>query len=164
MAVCKQDKRLNEKFKRLDEVIEKYKGKEGVLITVLHEAQDIFGYLPLDVQKHVADGLGIPLSEVYGVVTFYSFFSLTPRGKYQISVCLGTACYVKGAAKILDKIKEELNVEVGGVTQDELFSLQATRCVGACGLAPVVIINDDVYGRMVPERVPEILKKYKESE
>lgn len=164
MAVCKQDKRLNEKFKRLDEVIEKYKGKEGVLITVLHEAQDIFGYLPLDVQKHVADGLGIPLSEVYGVVTFYSFFSLTPRGKYQISVCLGTACYVKGAAKILDKIKEELNVEVGGVSQDELFSLQATRCVGACGLAPVVIINDDVYGRMVPERVPEILKKYKESE
>lgn len=159
LNVCKNEQ---EQFQRLDEFIEEKKGQPGALIPVLHRAQEIFGYLPLDVQKHIADRLNVPLSEVYGVVTFYHFFSLVPKGKYQISVCLGTACYVKGSGKILDKIKETIGVEVGGTSKDALFSLQATRCVGACGLAPVVIINDDVYGRMTPDKVPGILEKYKQ--
>lgn len=159
MGACQQEI-AKDKFEQLKQVIAEHKGKKGALLQVLQRAQQIFGYVPLEVQKAVAEGLEVPLSEVYGVVTFYSFFSLTPKGKYQINTCLGTACYVRGAAKVLERIQEELDVKVGGTTKDGKFSLQACRCVGACGLAPVIIINDDVYGRMTPDQVPGILSKY----
>jgi len=148
------------KIQELKRVIENNKGKKGALMPVLHEAQRIFGYLPIEVQTLIAEGLQVPLSDIYGVSTFYSQFTLIPKGKYQIGVCLGTACYVKGSQAILDKIKEQLNLEVGGTTADRKFSLEATRCIGACGLAPVMTINEDVYGRLKPEEIPEILNKY----
>ncbi|MDI3533989.1 MAG: NADP-reducing hydrogenase subunit HndA [Thermosediminibacterales bacterium] len=150
-----------EKLKKLKEVIEKYKGTKGALIPVLQEAQSIYGYLPLDVQKKIAQELDVPLSEIYGVATFYSFFTLKPKGKYQIKVCLGTACYVKGAASILEELKEQLNIGVGDVTPDLKFSLDGVRCVGSCGLAPVMFINDEVYGRLTPDKIKGILDKYK---
>ena len=131
-----------EKIKQLEEVIAKHKGQEGALIPVLHEAQEIFGYLPEQVQKIIADGLGVSLAEVYGVATFYARFSLEPKGKYNIQVCMGTACYVKGADKVLEKLQEILGVEPGKCTEDGLFSIEATRCVGACGLAPVMVSED----------------------
>ncbi|NLW55383.1 MAG: NAD(P)H-dependent oxidoreductase subunit E [Firmicutes bacterium] len=152
----------DEKYLKLDEVINQYKGKAGGLIPVLHQAQLIFGYLPKDVQIRVAEGLGIPLSEVYSVITFYSLFSLQPRGKHTIGVCLGTACYVKGAAEILQALEENLGVKVGESTEDGLFSLMQTRCIGACGLAPVLTIGEDVYGRLTPEMLPDILKRYEQ--
>ncbi|KGG79561.1 NADH-quinone oxidoreductase subunit NuoE [Caloranaerobacter azorensis] len=151
-----------DKIEELKKVIEENKGKKGALMPVLHEAQRIFGYLPIEVQRMISEGLNIPLAEIYGVATFYSQFSLIPKGKYQIGVCLGTACYVKGAQAIIDKIKEELKLEVGGTTKDRKFSLQATRCIGACGLAPVMTINEDVYGRLKADEIPAILKKYME--
>jgi NADH-quinone oxidoreductase subunit E/NADP-reducing hydrogenase subunit HndA len=129
---------------------------------VLQEAQGIYGYLPLEVQQMVADGLGISLSEVYGVATFYSQFSLTPKGKHQISVCLGTACYVKGSAKILEAVENQLGIKSGECTPDGLFSIDSCRCVGACGLAPVMTIGEEVYGRLVPDQVKKILDSYKE--
>ncbi|HHU69363.1 MAG TPA: NAD(P)H-dependent oxidoreductase subunit E [Thermoanaerobacterales bacterium] len=161
MAVNKNITAEDERFQLLDEFIDEIEDKKSSLINVLHKAQEIFGYLPLEVQKHIAEKVDLPLSEVYGVVSFYHHFNLEPKGKYQISVCLGTACYVRGASKVLERIKKELNIEVGETSEDTKYSLQATRCVGACGLAPVVIINDDVYGRMTEEKVPEILEKYK---
>lgn len=151
-----------EKIEELKQVIENSKDKKGALMPVLHEAQRIFGYLPIEVQTIIAEGLKVPLSDIYGVSTFYSQFTLVPKGQYQIGVCLGTACYVKGSQAIIDKIKEQLKLEVGGTTPDRKFSLQATRCIGACGLAPVMTINEDVYGRLKAEEVPEILKKYTE--
>lgn len=152
----------DEKYDKLIEVINSNKDKPGALIQVLHEAQEIYGYLPLPVQKVISEEMKIPLAEIYGVVTFYTQFSLKPKGAYKISVCLGTACYVKGADLVLDKLKEELNLQVGDSTEDGRFSLEACRCIGACGLAPVFTINDDVYGRLVPDEVPGILAKYKE--
>lgn len=149
-----------ENYDALKKVIEEYKGKKGALIPVLQKAQDIFGYLPLEVQKFIAEEMNVSLQEVYGVATFYAQFSLHPRGKHTIGLCMGTACYVKGAKAILDKIKEELGVDVGETTEDMKFTLEATRCLGACGLAPVMMIDDEVYGRLTPERIPEILKKY----
>lgn len=149
-----------DKEQRLKEVIEKHKNTKGALIQVLHEAQDIYGYLPMSVQKMISEGLDIPLTEIYGVVTFYARFFLKPKGKNRISVCMGTACYVKGAAQVLDKLQEKLGIEVGGITEDGLFSLDACRCVGACGLAPVIMINDDVYGRLTPDDIEGILKNY----
>lgn len=151
---------MNEKFKRLDEIIEKHKGMEGALIPVLHEAQELFGYLPYEVQSRIAEGLEIPLSKVYGVVTFYTQFSLQQKGRYRINVCMGTACYVKGAADILQRFQEKLSITVGECTPDGKFSLDSCRCVGACGLAPVVTINDEVYGRLTPDEVDKILEKY----
>ena len=145
---------------RLREIIAQYKGKPGATMPVLQAAQEIFGYLPEEVQIIIAEGLEIPLSEVYGVVSFYAQFTLNPKGQHQISVCLGTACYVKGAQDILDKFKLRLMIDVGECTDDGLFSLEACRCIGACGLAPVVTINGDVYGRMNPDMVDEILDKY----
>jgi NADH:ubiquinone oxidoreductase subunit E len=151
-----------ENFEKLDEAIEKNRNVRGGLVPILHEAQNIFGYLPLEVQKRISEKLNVPLAEIYGVVTFYAQFTLEPKGEYLISVCLGTACYVKGAQAIIDKIKEEIDVEVGGTTPDGKFSLEATRCVGACGLAPVLMINhQDVYGRLVADDVPGILAKYR---
>ena len=143
-------------------VIAKYKDQDGALIPVLHQAQEIYGYLPIEVQTMIADGLSVPLAEVYGVVTFYTQFSLNPKGEYKIGVCLGTACYVKGSGDILDKFKELLGIDVGECTPDGKFSLGATRCVGACGLAPVVTVNDDVYGRLTVDDVQGILDKYME--
>lgn len=159
ISVLEQDK---EKFEALQKVIDEYKGKEGPLMPVLHHAQEIFGCLSLDVQKYIAEQLDIPVSDIYGVATFYSQFTLKPKGKYRIGVCLGTACYVKGSQKVLDEIAKNLGIEVGDTTEDGKFTLDATRCLGACGLAPVIMINDDVYGRLVPEDVKGILEKYKE--
>lgn len=146
---------------KLLDVIEKYKDDPGAVMPVLQEAEEIYGYLPIEVQTIIADKLNIPLEEVYGVSTFYSQFSLTPKGKYHISVCLGTACYVKGAGKILEKIQQNLGIGAEECTPDGKFSLTACRCIGACGLAPVLTINDDVYGRLLPEEVDGILAKYK---
>ncbi|MCR4430005.1 MAG: NADH-quinone oxidoreductase subunit NuoE [Tepidanaerobacteraceae bacterium] len=159
-TAVKKDAELEEKLQKVDEMLEKYKGQKGALLQALQEAQGIVGYLPLEVQKKVAAALNITLSEVYSTITFYSFFNLKPRGKYQIRVCLGTACYVRGANKVLDRLEKELGVKVGDTTDDAKFSLDACRCVGACGLAPTIIINDEVYGRLTPDKVPEILKKY----
>ena len=153
-----------EQTERLNKVIEAHKGQDGAVIPVLHEAQDIYGYLPIEVQSKIAEELGVPLSEVYGIVTFYAQFSLYPKGKYQIGVCLGTACYVKGSNLILEKVKENLGIDVGECTADGKFSIDATRCIGACGLAPVMTVNDDVYGRLTADEVPDILKKYQFSE
>lgn len=145
---------------QLKEVIAAHKDQKGAVIPVLHKAQEIYGYLPLEVQEMIAEGLNVPLAEIYGIVTFYAQFSLNPKGRFQIGVCLGTACYVKGSGDILNKVKEILNIEVGECTPDGKFSLDATRCIGACGLAPVMTINDDVYGRLTVDEVAGILKKY----
>ena len=145
---------------KLMEVIAKHKDSKGALIPVLHEAQEIYGYLPIEVQTMIADGLGVPLAEVYGIVTFYTQFSLNPKGQYEIGICLGTACYVKGSDKILEKVKEILGIDVGECTPDGKFSLEATRCIGACGLAPVLTVNDEVYGRLTVDDVEDILAKY----
>ncbi len=143
-------------------LIDEHRGQPGALMPVLQKAQDIYGYLPIEVQNAIAEGLGISLAEVYGVVTFYAQFSLNPKGKYVIGVCMGTACYVKNAQAVLDRCKKELNIEVGECTPDGLFSIQDTRCLGCCGLAPVMMINDDVYGRLVPDDIPGILAKYRQ--
>jgi NADP-reducing hydrogenase subunit HndA len=151
---------VDNKAQELEKIIAKYKDTRGALIPVLHEAQDVYGYLPLSVQKKVAEGLNVSLAEVYGVVTFYTQFTLNSKGKYKINVCLGTACYVKGSGKILEKIIEILKIKSGECTPDGIFSLDACRCVGACGLAPVIMINEDVYGRLTPDDIPGILQKY----
>ena len=151
-----------DKYEQLNQVIAELKNQPGALMPVLQKAQGIFGCVPMDVQKIIAEGLGVTLSEVYGVATFYSQFRLEPNGKYTISVCLGTACYVKGSQKVLDRLSEELNTPVGKTSPDGLFTLNATRCLGACGLAPVMTINDEVYGRLVPDDIPGILAKYRE--
>ena len=145
---------------QLAAVIEEHKNQKGALIPVLHAAQEIYGYLPIEVQTDIADGLGVSLAEVYGVVTFYTQFSLNPKGEYKIGVCLGTACYVKGSGDILQKVKDITGIDVDGCTPDGKFSLEATRCIGACGLAPVMTVNDDVYGRLLPDDVAGILEKY----
>ena len=151
-----------DKYAQLQQVIAELKDQPGALMPVLQKAQGIFGCVPMDVQKIIAEGLGVTLSEVYGVATFYSQFHLEPSGKYVISVCLGTACYVKGSQKVLDRLSEELQTPVGKTSPDGLFTLNATRCLGACGLAPVMMINDEVYGRLTPDDIPGILAKYKE--
>ncbi len=153
---------VDENSKKLTEIIAKYRETRGALIPVLHEAQEVYGYLPEDVIKNISAGLNVPLAEIYGVVTFYTQFSLNPKGRFKINVCMGTACYVKGSGDILEKFKEKLGIEVGQCTEDGKFSLDACRCIGACGLAPVIMINDDVHGRLVPDDVEGILEKYKE--
>ena len=146
---------------KLKESIARHIDDPGAIMPVLQEAQDIYGYLPIEVQTMIADGLNVPLDEVYGVSTFYSQFALSPKGKYNISVCLGTACYVKGSGDVLKKLSEELGIEAEECTLDGQFSLTACRCIGACGLAPVMTVNDDVYGRLTATEIPGILKKYK---
>lgn len=150
-----------EQEERLMAVIAEHKGQEGAAIPVLHEAQNIYGYLPIEVQEMIAEGLDVPLAEIYGIVTFYTQFTVNPKGKYKIGICLGTACYVKGSGDILEKVKEILGIDVGECTPDGLFSIDATRCIGACGLAPVMTVNDDVYGRLVVDDVEDIIKKYR---
>jgi NADH:ubiquinone oxidoreductase subunit E len=149
-----------EMYRKIDEIVAKYKGKPGSLIPVLQQAQDACGYLPHAVQRYVAKGLDMSPSVVFGVATFYSFFTLVPRGKHVIRVCLGTACYVKRSEEIIDKIKDELDLEVGGITRDKKYSLEAVRCLGACGLAPVVVIGQDTYGDVAATKVMEIVNKY----
>ena len=157
---CTMCAEAQEKAKRLDEIIAKYKDTRGALIPVLHEAQEVYGYLPLEVQRVIGEKLNIPLAEVYGVVSFYTQFSIYPKGKYQINVCMGTACYVKGANEVLDKFRTRLSIDVGECTEDGKFSLEACRCIGACGLAPVVTINDEVYGKLTADDVDSILDDY----
>jgi len=149
-----------EQEKQLLELIADHKDERGALMPVLQQAQDIYGYLPMEVQRMIAEGLGIPLEEVYGVVTFYGQLNLNPKGKYQISICMGTACYVKGAGQVLERIEERLGIKSGGVTPDGRFSLDATRCLGACGLAPIMTINEDIYGCLAPTDICRILDKY----
>ena len=141
-------------------LIDKYRDDQGALIPVLHEVQDYFGYLPIEVQKVISDELHVPLAEIYGVVTFYARFSTQPKGKYAVSVCMGTACYVKGAGKILEKFENALGIKAGEVTDDGMFSLDACRCIGACGLAPVATVNGEVYGKLVQADVQTICDKY----
>lgn len=150
-----------EKFVELQKAIDEHKDQKGALMPVLQAAQGIFGCVPMDVQEYIADALGTTLSDVYGVATFYSQFSLQPKGQYVVGVCMGTACYVRGAQKVLDRVQKELKISVGETTADGLFTIQATRCLGACGLAPVMMINDEVYGRLTDEEIPAILEKYK---
>lgn len=151
-----------EQEEQLYKVLGELKGAKGALMPALQRAQDIYGYLPIEVQMIISEYFNISLEEVYGVVTFYSQFLLAPKGKYNFSVCLGTACYVKGAGEIIEKIKEQLGIEDGGITEDNLFSLTGTRCLGCCGLAPVITVNDDVYGKVTPSDIPSIINKYRE--
>ena len=162
---CNGDE-AKEKLQKLNNIIEENKDEQGSLIKVLHEAQLVYGYLPLEVQKTIADGLNIPLSEVYGVVTFYTQFSLKPKGKYHIAVCMGTACYVKGAGDILDEFNKQLGLAGGedDCTEDGRFSIEACRCIGACGLAPVLTINEDVHGKIYSDDVAGVLAQYPKSE
>lgn len=150
-----------EQEQELKRVIAGLKGTNGALMPVMQQAQEIYGYLPREVQTIISDEMGIPLEKIYGVATFYSQFALQPKGKYQISVCLGTACYVKGSGDIFNKLEELLGISNGECTADGKFSLDSCRCVGACGLAPVLLVNEDVYGRLVPDDVPGILAKYR---
>lgn len=145
---------------KLQAVIAECKGDKSMLMHVMQQAQEIYGYLPIEVQTMIADGMNVPLEKVYGVSTFYAQFSLSPKGKYNISVCMGTACYVKGSQELLDKISEILGIAPGECTDDVKFSLEACRCIGACGLAPVFTVNDDVYGRITADDVADILAKY----
>lgn len=140
--------------------LDENKAMPGAALPALQKAQEIYGYLPIEVQQMVAEGLGVPLAEVYGISTFYSMFSLYPKGKYKISVCLGTACYVKGSGDIFNALQDKLGISGGECTPDGKFSLDACRCIGACGLAPVITINDDVYGRLTVDELDEILAKY----
>jgi len=157
---CEPDE--NEKISQINDFIERYKHREGSLIQVLHVAQQIYGYLPLHVQRIIADGLGLPLAEVSGVVTFYSFFTTKPRGKHTIRVCLGTACYVRGGKKIIQRLEELLKVGVGDTTEDRLFSLEVARCIGACGLAPAMTIDEKVYKQVNAEKLDSILAQYRD--
>lgn len=150
-------------YEELDRIIDAHRGQPDSLIQVLHQAQQLFGYLPEEAQKRVADGLNVSPSEVHGVATFYSFFSLQPKGKHRICVCQGTACYVRGSDKILARLEKELGIRPGETTADGDFSLEVVRCLGACGLGPVMTVDEDVHARLKPDKVPAILEKYRES-
>ena len=153
-----------QKYEELSRFIAEHKDEKGPLMPIMYKAQEIFGYLPLEVQNFIAESMGIPLTDVYGVATFYSQFTLEPMGKYKVGVCMGTACYVRGAQKVMDKFIEELGVPVGKTSKDGMFTLQATRCLGACGLSPVATVNDDVYGQLTEKDVPDIVAKYRKAE
>ena len=155
-------KGTDEQKKKLDEIIAANKHDKSLLMSVMQQAQDVYGYLPKEVQVMIAEGMDVPLEKVYGVATFYAQFSLTPKGKYEISVCLGTACYVKGAGDIFDKLSERLGIGADECTPDGKYSLTACRCIGACGLAPVLTVNEEVYGRLTVDDVDDILKKYQD--
>lgn len=156
---CKKETE-QEKYARISQVIEEYKDKEGSLIQILHLSQGIYGYLPLELLQFIAQKVGKPLSEVYGVTTFYSFFSTKPRGENTIRVCLGTACYVRGGKTIVDRLKEILKIGVGDTTEDGKFTLEVMRCIGACGLAPALTINNEVYKQVNPDKLQAIIDKY----
>lgn len=153
-------KETEEQAKKLAQIIAEHKDQPGALIPVLQKAQELYGYLPIEVEERIATGLDISLEKVYEVVTFYAQFALNPKGQYNVSVCLGTACYVKGSGDLYDKLSSTLGISDGGCTPDGKFSLTSCRCVGACGLAPVLLVNSDVYGRLVPDDIEGILAKY----
>ncbi len=149
-----------EVISQVDEIMDRYRGKPGCLIPVLEECQGAVGYLPVELQEYIGKGLNIPGSTIYGVVTFYSFFSMVPKGRNVIKVCLGTACYVRGTKNIVNKLGQEFGLEIGQTTEDRRFSVEAVRCLGACGLAPVMVINEDTHGAVRPDRVKDILDRY----
>ena len=148
------------KDEKMKEILETYTKDKSNLIQILNEVQEYYGYIPKSAQVEISEYLGLPMAEVYGVITFYSRFTLKPKGKYNIAVCLGTACFVKGSEKILDKVKEKLGIDVGETTPDGKFSIEATRCIGACGLAPVFTVNDEVYGKATPEMIDKVIDEY----
>ncbi len=154
---------LDEKFEKVREIVSKHVNRKGALLPILQEINATYNYLPENALRYVSEVTGIPLTTVLGVATFYSAFSITPRGKNIINICEGTACYVKGADRLMDKFKEVLEVEEGGTTKDMQFTLKSVRCIGCCGLAPAIMVNDTVYGKLLPKDVPEIIKKYKEA-
>ncbi|MDD4002933.1 MAG: NAD(P)H-dependent oxidoreductase subunit E [Clostridia bacterium] len=149
-----------QKYDEIANIIDLYKGKQGSLIQILHLSQQIYGYLPLDLQQFIARSLNKPLSEVSGVVTFYSFFSTKPRGKHTIRVCLGTACYVRGGKRLIERLQSMLDISVGETTKDGKFTFEIARCIGACGLAPAIMIDDTVYKQVSPNKLDSILSKY----
>ena len=149
-----------EQIQKLDAIVEKFKDKPGGLIPVLEEAQMVLEYLPIPVQKRIAKGLNLPLSRVYGVVTFYSFFTMTPRGRHTIRVCLGTACYVRGGKALAETIEKLYSITEGETTADRRFTFESVRCLGACGLGPVIVVDEDVHGRMKPAKVKDVLNQY----
>jgi NADH:ubiquinone oxidoreductase subunit E len=148
-------------LKEVDEIIKRFKGKPGGLIPVLEEVQGVLGFLPVSIQEVIAEGLGVPRAQVFGVVTFYSFFTMVPRGKHTCRVCLGTACYVRGGRAIAETLKRNLGISEGETTVDRMFSLESVRCLGACGLGPVVVVDEEVHGRMKPAMLAEVLSHYK---
>lgn len=160
MCECQTGTITPEMYRKVDEILERYRNKPGSLIPVLQQAQEVCGYLPHEVQRYIANGLKLSSSVVFGVATFYSYFTLVPRGKHVVRVCLGTACYVKRSDEVIEKIKEELDIEVGGITKDGKYSLEAVRCLGACGLAPVMVIGQETYGGVEATKVMDIIKKH----
>ena len=150
----------NSKDEKMEKILSKYEKDKSNLIQILNEVQEAYGYISENSQKAISEYLNMPMAEIYGVITFYSRFTLKPKGQYNVAVCLGTACFVKGSEKILDKVKEILKIDVGQTTPDGKFSIEATRCIGACGLAPVFTVNGEVHGKATPEMVEEVLKRY----
>lgn len=150
----------SEQLAHVDEIIKRYRGKPGGLIPVLEQVQEVLGYLPIPVQMLIAEGLNLPPAQVYGVVTFYSFFTMQPRGRHNVRVCLGTACYVRGGQKLLEKLKDRLGIEPAGCTKDRRFSLETVRCLGACGLAPVVMVDADTHGQMKTSTLDAVIERY----
>lgn len=161
---CKCNNNGNCYDEKMVEILSKYEKDKSNLIQILNEVQESYGYVPKHAQLAVSEYLGLTMAEVYGVITFYSRFTLKPKGKYNVAVCLGTACYVKGSEKILDRLKEKLGIDVGETTPDGKFSIEATRCIGACGLAPVFTVNDEVYGKATPELLDKVIEEYKSRE
>ncbi len=152
------------KDEKIEKILSKYEKDKSNLIQILNEVQETYGYIPEDVQLEISKYLGIEMAEIYGVITFYARFTLKPKGKYNIAVCLGTACFVKGSEKVLDRVKQKLGIDVGQTTKDGKFSIEATRCIGACGLAPVFTVNDEVYGKATPELVDKVIDEYMSKE
>jgi len=150
----------SEVMSKIDSIIERYKDMPGCLIPVLEDSQRIVGYLPVELQEYISEAINIPESTIYGVVTFYSYFTMIPKGRHVIKVCMGTACYVKGIGEVLQRLESELKLNVGGTTDDRRFSLEAVRCLGACGLAPVVVIDNDTHGGVTPDKLQNILGQY----
>ena len=162
--MCECNANGNSKDEKMEQILNKYTKEKSNLIQILNDVQESYGYIPKTAQLAISEYLGLPMAEIYGVITFYSRFTLKPKGKYNISVCLGTACYVKGSEKVLDRLKEKLGIDVGETTPDGKFSIEATRCIGACGLAPVFTVNDEVYGNATPELMDKVLEEYQNKE
>lgn len=161
MKCCCSCGEVDDRIEQVKDILECNRGTKGALIPVLHKIQHLYGYLPEDALHLVSEGLEVPMTEIYGVASFYHFFSLKPKGEHIIRVCLGTACYVKGSQLLIDKLSEILGIGVGDTTKDNKFTLEATRCIGACGLAPAMMIGEKVYGRLTPDDIPRIVEEYK---
>lgn len=163
-GTARQESEQANQYKELDIVIQRYANEPGQLIRILQKAQELFGYLPEEVQAYIAEKTGNPVSEVNGVVTFYSLFNTEPKGKHTFNLCMGTACYVKGSQELMDKLKEQFKIDEGETTKDRLFSLKSTRCIGACGLAPILVVDGEVYGKASPGEIAKIIQKYRKGE